>query len=137
MNFGEDTLFNIKYLDCCKSVKIIDYAGYNVNLTENSLSRRYVYNSFEQMKKITREIETNKKIDKEIKDLWSMRGIKIFFNNEAKKSYCVYRKNILKHKKYINSLICNLNKLDKHDRIVKYIIKYRMYFVIYCWFKSR
>jgi glycosyltransferase involved in cell wall biosynthesis len=45
LKVGEDIVFNLGFLRCCASAKVVDYGGYNVRVNEtsttNSLARKY------------------------------------------------------------------------------------------------
>ena len=129
MNFGEDTYFNVHYLKYSESVRIINYIGYHINKTNDSLSRKYIPNVYNQMLTLYNYINSIHKINNNIKQFWQIRCIKQIIINDGRTSY----KNFKKDMEKLNSEITyyDYKNQSKKNRTVMILIKQKKYRILF------
>lgn len=129
ISYGEDTIFNFRYLNYCRKIKMIKYAGYNNLIVANTLSRSYIANIFNYFDFIDAAGEDtfHYHYDKN----WSffyLRLCKIALNqskdeNEFVKICSYLSGDILG--KIIN------DKLSRADKFIVFMLRHRQYYKLY------
>lgn len=138
LSYGEDTCFVVEYLMYCDNAKIIDYSGYyNVIGEDESLSRKYVKNIFEQLSVLNKKIDDNKFLKKSRKSIWYFRNYKTILYNEVKMGWDTFNKYIklIRDDAYYGCI--DLSDFKKIDKILYYLIKFRFYILVYFIYKVK
>lgn len=142
----EDVLFNYKYLEYVKVVKITNKSLYNYRIISNSASRKYTDNIFEINNILFKELLKYENLHTHDKYYYNSLYIRIinnfFFATKVylcnKDNKDLYFKRFKKLKNYLKSDIYNkaFNKVDSKYcnlkiKLFKILIKFRLYFLIY------
>lgn len=132
ISYGEDTIFVLEYLANCKNAKILSDSLYNYNITEGSLSRKYIINIKDKLDNIIEVLQKNKYSKKTI-NMNLFRNIRTIIFNERLSEYryfyisCIECSQIIKD----NKLKINEVVLDKKGLIIYIFLKLQLYYVLY------
>lgn len=128
---GEDTIFVLRYISCCKCINTINYDGYNNVILNNTLSRKKIANLWNINLAMIDEL--NKIYNYKYNSNWAFiyfRAIKMTLGNmhtyECFKSQC----HLIYNNKDFDYLAGKLLK-SKKDKILYFLLKYRFLSLLY------
>lgn len=117
----EDKIWILEILDCIKNVVLVDYIGYNYELSKSSLSHRSYSSKIEDLLaawKIIDEECFENKLTNEIKDFRAFWTFTYFWRIKGEKQYSLIKTMWPKEKKYARRI---LRKLEPRH-FVQYIL---------------
>lgn len=140
MRYGEDTCFVMQYLNYCSNAKIINYNGYYNRVEDNnSLSRNYVKNIFEQLDKVNFQICNLKDLSINVRNYWILRNFKTIVYNERNSTYKEFKNclNMIRKNKYFSFLNGDNSSYSLIDKIIFFLIKQKFDLVLYYIYKLK
>lgn len=144
INHGEDTIFNMRYFSYCNKISVVEKAMYVYVSQENSLTKVYKKDIWENQKELTESFFSMLKIkgySNKIGDFFVLRGVTLSLNHLISnysdlkfwKQIC---KKIINDKRYIE-ITTSTKDMDKFTKIVYLLLKKNFFITLYLFFKFK